>query len=106
MFFWLLDKADRRSSLVGGGVCDCYLLLFVVQQFNNCDRVLCVCHQKLETKFQQIKVFFDDLDGERSKNQSVKTVQRPVLAAADSQYFFVLSVSHIKTTIRLVQSIG
>ena len=105
MSFWLLDKADRRSSLVGGGVCDCYLLLFVVQQFNNCDRV-CVCHQKLETKFQQIKVFFDDLDGERSKNQSVKTVQRPVLAAADSQYFFVLSVSHIKTTIRLVQSIG
>ena len=49
MFFWLLDKADRRSSLVGGGVCDCYLLLFVVQQFNNCDRV-CVCHQKLRNQ--------------------------------------------------------
>ena len=50
MFFWLLDKADRRSSLVGGGVCDCYLLLFVVQQFNtNCDRVF-VCHQKLRNQ--------------------------------------------------------
>ena len=56
MFFWLLDKADRRSSLVGGGVCDCYCCCCgVMQQFNNCDRV-CVCHQE-KPNFSKSKSF-------------------------------------------------